>query len=286
MIRASITSPLAAYALSGFCSGHVHSVFSSSFNVGLEGELVHVGRSDALLSCTGASVPSDAMAGLLAGLRAGDVAVARGGSLRLYKRSGTEVIDVRGVPVADCSVPRISLDDAAWALDVMAPARSACTTGLPADGRTAAHLAALSAPDPSPKAVLAAARHLTGRGAGLTPAGDDLLLGYACALKMTGALAASLEALAVDARGLTTDVSLSYAEAFKRGWVNPVYASLARAASRRDREGMLRAIDAVTGIGHTSGADALLGMAIGFSRACSSCKGSRRCSPSHDRCVA
>lgn len=264
MIRASITSPLAALSLSGFRAGHVHSVFSSSFNVELEGELVHVGRSDALLSCTGLAVPSDAMAALLDGLAAGGVAVARGGALRLYKRSGTEVVDAAGAPVADCSVPRISLGDAAWALGRIKALAPWDHIGIALDQTAREHLAALSSPGGGRPGVEKAVDYLVGRGAGLTPSGDDILMGYAAACMMLG-FDSGAEGLVARSLSLsTTDVSASYYRALARGWANPVYRRLALAASSRDAHGFDRCACAIAGIGHTSGMDSLLGMALAF----------------------
>lgn len=260
-------SPYALEALSGHVTGTVHSVFASSFNVELAGRLVHVGAVPALLACTGLSVAASALVDALSCVRVGDLAVARKGTLRLYGRAGVAELDSRKAPTAACCVPVLAGGSwARWAHDRLRSWGLPSGVGLPFDERSASCLDALSAACVSDRELNAAVHHLVGRGSGLTPSGDDVLLGYGTALQMAGerteALARALKARA----NATTAVSASYFDAFAHGYVNPIYVELARALDSRNVLSFERAVLQIRGIGHTSGNDALMGLMAGFSR--------------------
>ena len=100
---------------------------------------------------------------------------------------------------------------------------------------------------------------LVGRGAGLTPSGDDALAG---ALLVTHALGAGHAlADAVRARlGATTAVSAALLDAAADGYAARPVVTLVDAAVATDLAGVRRALPAVLAIGHTSGADTVIGI--------------------------
>ena len=108
-------------------------------------------------------------------------------------------------------------------------------------------------------AVVAA---LAGRGSGLTPAGDDVLGGLLVVLRTAGH----------DERALLDAVSGARTHAISRAFlawaargqaVEPVHLLLA-ALARGDRAAARRHQEAVLALGHTSGADLLLGLRLGL----------------------
>lgn len=267
LVGAVQMSPVCEPLLVGSCTGRVHSVFATSFNVEFGGRLVHVGRASDAFSCTGFSVEDDSMPGLLSGLAAGGVVTMREGTLRLYKRAGVTAIDLRRASAVACEIePVLDANEAAWAAERLGELPLAELVGLDLENpRCVRALQTLTSPVASDRDLSSALSCLVGRGAGLTPSGDDVLLGYACARAACGDPGPSAEALAALARGRTTDVSVSYFEALAAGLVNPVYLDVLKATTRRDRAGFDRAARDVLAIGHTSGADALCGLALGFS---------------------
>lgn len=258
-------SPFAKNALGKAGIGHVEGVFVTSFNVRLDGGLVHVGRSCDELSCIGLSVEPAAMDELLSGLVSGAVCVASEDALRVYRVGGLARIFTAEAELVSCSVPSLTgLGLALWASRQLADYVSRAACGLPEGHRTEAALAALA--EPAGDAELEeAVSYLCGRGLGLTPSGDDVLLGYACARRAFGMEEGLGERICSMARERTTSVSASYAEAFAAGYVNPAYARALEAVRACDEAALKAAVHAILEIGHTSGADALLGLSIGFS---------------------
>ncbi len=110
----------------------------------------------------------------------------------------------------------------------------------------------------------AVATEIAGRGPGLTPSGDDLLIGILHALtvwpRLAGArAAASVRDLLVDAvRPRTTRISGAYLEAARHGWAAEPWHTLIHSFSESPAS-TRAAVRRLLHIGETSGADALTG---------------------------
>ena len=108
---------------------------------------------------------------------------------------------------------------------------------------------------------------LAGLGAGLTPAGDDFLLGAMVAIWSThsrseaAALAGSISEEAV---WRTTSLSAAWLRSAARGEVAAPWHDLLDGMTAHSRERMLAAAERILDMGHTSGADALAGLVVGL----------------------
>lgn len=278
VIEARRVSPFVGPLLSGSRAGCVQGVFSTSFNVEFDGRIVHVGRDSDLFSCTGLSITQDDMAALAPGLVAGNIATIRDGVLRLYATMGVVEVDVNGATVVPCAVPRVPDEKSAgWAASRLAGLPLRERTGLPSSQETRRALSALADSGSLPHAVEEAVAHLTGRGPGLTPSGDDVLLGYTCCRVAFGMGDGLADLVVRKATGATTPVSVSYAQALAEGFINPVYRKLLCAATDCNQFEFMEAVRMIERVGHTSGIDALLGLSLGFSYVCT-----RAASPIHE----
>ena len=132
--------------------------------------------------------------------------------------------------------------------------RAACGAVGCSNGRSGSHLGTRLGEEPS-----TAVRGLVGRGAGLTPSGDDALAG---ALLVAAALGTGTTlADAVRARlGATTAVSAALLDAAADGYAARPVVTLVDAAVVGDAATVGRALPAVLAIGHTSGADTVTGI--------------------------
>jgi hypothetical protein len=103
---------------------------------------------------------------------------------------------------------------------------------------------------------------LSGLGSGLTPAGDDVLAGLFVVLAAAGVDQGMLTEAAAGAR--THAISRAFLRWAARGQaVEPVHLLLGALASS-DRAGACAHQQAVLALGHTSGADLLLGLRLGL----------------------
>lgn len=279
-------------------SGAVHSVFSSSLNVALDGFLLHVGSSEAPLSCLGATVPACEMAELLAVAEPGDRALYRNGTLRIYNRSRVSFLTLDPAPVRPMGVKALetvlpdnfvaSLRRELHALDLVRH------IGLPWSDRSrdaVNELVRFSAlcrrvgerggsprDATSLKAVVCAMRgavaYLVGRGLGLTPSGDDVLMGFGTALRflhredVSNVEQVFFNAVSEEIPRKTTAVSEAYYQALTGGYANEDYLELLEVIRSRNASALRGALLRVLELGHTSGADSLLGFGAAFGCLC------------------
>ena len=247
--------------------GHVHSVFATSFNIEFSGRIVHVGAAGEPFSCIGFTLDAGELARLLPRLKAGYVAAVQEGILRIYTLDGVVELDLNAAAVVDCACPQIEVEDANWIFIQLSGQGVAEKSGLAGDATATAAVTVLACADWRGEEGTRALDTLIGRGPGLTPSGDDFLLGYALALKACGSDDDLAAHIVRASRGRTTDVSLAYIEALAAGWVNPVWIDLTQAVRERRLVDFDRCVQVMVGIGHTSGWDALFGCAVGFRRA-------------------
>lgn len=115
-------------------------------------------------------------------------------------------------------------------------------------------------------AFLDGVRALIGLGEGLTPAGDDCVVGALAMLRrlrpeFLARRPALRQQLATAARGATTDVGREFLlHALDGAFSEPMIALLMAASEAKAREGARRLLS----VGRTSGADALLGMRLAW----------------------
>ena len=108
-----------------------------------------------------------------------------------------------------------------------------------------------------------------GRGPGLTPSGDDVIVGVISTLWSAGAFApgrlASLRrSLHLAAGERTTDVSAEYLHYVCRGMVAGPLHQLLTALHRRDSPATIEAANRLRNFGHTSGMDSALGVILAW----------------------
>jgi hypothetical protein len=114
-----------------------------------------------------------------------------------------------------------------------------------------------------PRRCSIGAQHAAGAGIGLTPAGDDFLMGVLLALwlglKNPGRYMSSLLA---GAAGRTGRLSMAFLNASGRGQAGQAWHLLVGALAEDDVSGISAATTVILGAGHTSGADALCGFTL------------------------
>lgn len=115
-----------------------------------------------------------------------------------------------------------------------------------------------------PVAVADATQRLAGLGPGLTPSGDDVLVGTLLALivrpsEQTEPLP---RAIMASAAGRTTRISMAYLEAAARGEASETWHRLIAALPENDHTQLLTAARRVIAFGETSGADMLAGFLL------------------------
>lgn len=265
----------------------VHSVFRSAVNIRLANNnlLTLVASSEADLPQGMRVDTPDDFSFENGTLRVGDLATCREGLLRL----GSLTIDLRGARRWTCDLPALRADPSnpsvATAWRIVWDALNTRQAELHADiiardllrsdstfRAGAAMRGLLDATRQFDLASPAPVHALIGLGAGLTPSGDDLLVGYLaglwCAVQGRGERAAFLSRLGevvIRLSSQTTDISRAYLYHAARGQVSSRLADLAEAICRGENSNRFLAIlESALQVGHTSGMDAVTGLLIGL----------------------
>lgn len=245
--------------------GYVHSVFRTSLNVEVNGFLLHIGGASSPLSCCGANVPADVLEAALARSRTGDRAIVRQGVLSVYDIEGVWSIDLHELEVKSLSVASpIAFGRLAALERELDELGLEGRIGLARDDRFDEVVRLLERSEPCDEEYQAAIGFLLGRGLGLTPSGDDVLVGYGIALWMQGRARRFARVLDGMLKGQTTDVSASYLRAMVAGHANQGYCELGEAAAAGESARVSQALAGLQRVGHTSGNDGLFGFAVGL----------------------
>lgn len=292
-MNVSSVSDYALKLLGEQAQGNVHSVFATSFNVELAGRLVHIGPDDAPLSCLGAAIAAGEMALVLRAIEAGDPVIWDGRDLVVRSRSRTLAFGFAQAPVRCMRIPRdIATDGAGLDAELYRSIDGLRLTehiGLPWEGeersRTALmNLARFSSmclahelgfesslrAESASRAMRSAVDYLAGRGLGLTPSGDDVLCGFGCALRFLYGMQPLSQRFfdelvqSVLGCGKTTAVSEAYLAAVCEGYANEDYLELCATLAAHEVVKLPARLSRVLEVGHTSGADGLLGFAAAF----------------------
>jgi len=254
--------------LSNHDCGNVTSIFTHSLNIQFPGILFHVGRQSETLSCLGITLPDDQVMSVLRQVKLNDVARFINGAVYIYTQKAVVPLPVEVLDLVDLNVPT-NLDwqclsqpigacfaeipfQTKWGLDGIANVEQVKNQLVEATSETA---------------IRNVANHLVGRGRGLTPSGDDVMVGFTTALTAFQDVRTSLwQSVLKELAGqkLTTSVSTGYLYAAADGVASQKLIRLVQAVKHSQSEEIRLAIQEVENFGHTSGIDTLFGFWSGL----------------------
>ena len=254
-------------------TGRVHSVFRSAINITLDGDLVTIvpdeagGQPNGILLSTATDFRTlRVRAGMLVEIDGTLVRVL--GADLLVRLDAARPWSAR-IPVTDGRhwATRSPAVQALARRDARDTATAPAMAGLMSIPAAPARLAALreAVAHNDRDAAAIAARPLVGLGPGLTPSGDDALVGIEAALRALGHPAAGFLARALDdVTERTTDVSTALLRRAARGeFTERIQRLLAALLDENDSE-LPAAIERAVAWGATSGRDCLLGVIAGL----------------------
>lgn len=248
----------------------IHSVFRSSVNLRAGPRLITC-TADAVRAPHGVEMASADLAGLRRLGTARPTAELRWhAQTRTLTSEGDDLVipAIARPQVFDATIPLVSIDGVRGQLppliDLLAQTRPATGLGdqwpaLTADARLTRAVRSILEYAVDPPLL-----HWIGRGPGLTPSGDDFLVGMIAASWCVGAVTAQPLSrmgarLETAARRQTTDISVEYLHYACRGMAAGALCDLLAAVGGGDSSAVLAAVGRLRRHGHTSGMDYLLG---------------------------
>ncbi len=274
-------------------TGRICGKFQNSFNVefsamqnnGETSFLLHVGSLSRPLCCFGLSVAAEEMERLLLSCEEGSAVTFKCGKLMVYGRGvqfRMDLADRAGFKRKNLRIKENGISGVSTAAGLKTEYENGIfgllkreiegggwqgRMGLSWDNdfrKYAAVLAGRSGAADKQKAAV----YFAGRGRGLTPGGDDILLGYAAVMKAAGQeeVFSLSEYLPLQLRLGTTAVSRAYFRALDDGFVNEDFRDFLLCIFEGGENRAEEVIKRIKGLGHTSGHDTLFGAYLALIR--------------------
>ena len=292
-IRYGRMSSMVPGLLAGHHTGRIHSLFCTSLNLQFGERLVHMGTEEHGLCCFGVTVGDREMKLILEACREDNLVIFKKNGLYLYGVGRLIVLELEEFEVVDLTIPNILTHP-----DLQSRERPSSTEKLQAEqlqteqGKTASlmehsilyrelELAAdllelgvernenfvtysrILAESKDLDEIEAAVRFFCGRGQGLTPGGDDILVGYGAVLQAFGKAEEFVRVLQRNSLK-TTDVSSAYLTAMMEGFANEIFCDIILQILHEEVLKLRQLLCRMEKIGNTSGRDTIYGMYLGF----------------------
>lgn len=263
-------SNLVPLYLKEFSVGKVHSKFNNGLNVHIADYLIFIGRSGTPLSAFGLKIADEKLQQLLNCVSVGDLVVSKQSKFIFYSDSGVITICYEELAEIDVRLPRVTCSVKAIPDSLLYQSLAVIEfeqfIGLELNEKTVKYVELLVHADKEKWYVNSKIiNFFTGRGQGLTPSGDDILLGFTLALMLFGQFNAWKKALAMEVTDdKTTLIGVAYLRALLAGYASEQFIRLVKLMDSTERHAIAAAIDEARSFGHTSGNDTLFGFFLGL----------------------
>lgn len=261
-----IVSKYISDEFSDTASGYVHSLFTTSLNIMLEGKLVNISSKPGFLSSFGINIPESTMNEIQNNVLVSNLVTIKRHEIRIYGHQRQNIISLLNCKLDNLTIPRGSAENIIKSkiIDRLAKIDFSNEIGMQMTPKTQKVIRYLSESplidlDVNEEAIL----HLIGRGLGLTPSGDDLLLGYTMVLMSVEKGVSWQKQLQALLEQRTTDISLAYFKALFDHQASNYFIKLLNSIHTLDVSGIDDGILQLMKYGSTSGYDTLFGIYLG-----------------------
>lgn len=249
--------------------GKVHSVFSTSFNVTVDNQLINFSRAEMSLSAHGCLLKKEIINHLLDRCKAGDLVRVDKGVFTFYTSREVLKIDISSMDEIDLSIPKLLI-----------PIRSISETSSYTVLKSLAYKDKLGLDlneemnrsfdvlkkvySSSDDEIASVIDYLIGRGKGLTPSGDDILVGFTMIRKAFLGTDKFEDLFKSRLNNhFTTDISHAYFNALFSGFISSHFITLIESMEKYNKE-VIELTEQIGKYGHTSGYDTLFGFYLGL----------------------
>jgi hypothetical protein len=268
-IRETKSNLLSLY-LKNHTIGKVHSKFDNGLNIQFGDSLIYIGCMGTPLSAFGLNIEKQKLKQILSSTNIGDAVVNKDDKLIFYSIYEIVNIDYKNVEQADLKLPKINCSISqvpdTKLYSYLKNMEFEKLIGIELDERTCKHTELLLSSNKLDLNMNSEIiRFFSGRGKGLTPSGDDILIGFTLALMTFDKLDNWTRALAAGITpSTTTMISVAYLKALLEGYASEYFIQLVKLLDEEDIEIIEETIKKVQSFGHTSGNDTLFGFSIGL----------------------
>jgi hypothetical protein len=247
-------------------TGIVHSMFANSINIKIEGKIININARQDFLSSFGLRVSKIKVDEIIKYCELNNVVVIKNHEIWIYGRYKEIIISLLDYKSVNLKIPILSVSNILKSKVIDKLEQLDYLNGLGIENTQTLkevnqYLKTSSLTDL--EANEEAMMYLIGRGQGLTPSGDDLLMGFTMILMSIGVdkpWSLQLEKMVKDK---STDISLAYYKALFDKHISSYLLDLLISINQLDEMGMDKSVLTLVNYGNTSGYDTLFGCYIG-----------------------
>lgn len=247
--------------------GKIHSVFEQSLNLMVNEHLINLSASGNFLSSFGVQLSPPVFQEIRPFCQQGNVVRLTQQSLVIYSQVGIKRLSFSDIKIVPLNIGAIEpiMATVLMLKEILTTKQLEKRLGLPGGNRERMYFDFLQNPEMDDEKWLALVEYFVGRGKGLTPSGDDLLMGYLFILKLyQHKFYQVLELQLHKMDRFTTDVSWNYLSALLLGYVSSPFIELRNGLEEELPYNELnQLVEAILAIGHTSGSDSCYGLLLG-----------------------
>ena len=270
LVNREARSNLLPFYLKKRSVGKVHSKFNKGLNLQFDDDLVFVSSIENPLTAFGLNLGKEKLEHILDSVRIDDLVINKENRLIFYSVCGTieiyyndiEEVDLQ-FPKIKCGIYEIRSTRLYQYLETIAFEK---LIGIDLDEKTVQSIELLLKSDKADLDLnFIIIKFFAGRGKGLTPSGDDILIGFTMALMMFGEFDIWKKALALlVTKDTTTMISVAYLRALLQGYVSENFIRLLKLVDDEEPGSVEKTLKDVMSVGHTSGCDTLFGFLLGL----------------------
>ncbi|MGM0123103.1 hypothetical protein IGI37_000469 [Enterococcus sp. AZ194] len=243
--------------------GQVHSLFEHSLNLSFGERLINVTTASTFLSSFGLRISEEAFQRVRTVVKRGELVRLTEEKIVFYSQKSVQTISLAPFAVKDLLIPEIVYQEKRIE-QLITYLTSLCLEdrlGIEGTKKEQSYVVSLVNNQQSQTIV----PYFVGRGKGLTPSGDDLLLGYLFMLKLYAQPQTKFWKEEIQrVIHTTTSISANYFFALSEGFASSVFIELADYLKEpHSTKSLEQVIEAILSVGHTSGADMCYGLLIG-----------------------
>lgn len=269
-INREVRSNLLPLYLKSNSVGRVHSKFNNGLNIQLGDFLIYISSADTSLSAFGLNIDRGKLGEILDAAKIGDIVVNKDDKLTLYCTPQIITINYKVIEELNLKLPQIKCGIGEISntklYNCLKGIKFKESIGLDLDETTVKNINLLVDGDKGDLGINSGIiKFFSGRGRGLTPSGDDIIIGFTLALMIFGNFHNWTRALKLELlENRTTIISKMYLKALLSGYVSEDFNQLARLMDSSDTDFIEKTIKRVQSFGHTSGNDTLFGFYLGL----------------------
>ncbi len=253
--------------------GKVHSKFKNGINIQFEDILIYISHTESALSAYGINIEKNKLQDIIENLDIKDIVIFKEGKFTFYSTYKNITLNLEEIELVDLRIPGIQVNQAeienTILYGILKDYDFKNNIGLNLDNISNYYVNLLVNSDKKNTKLNEEIIHFfSGRGKGLTPSGDDILIGFTTAI-----LAFNEDQIyetwikdiyLLISEKITTEISVSYIRALTKGYLSYSFIELIYSMNFKEEKYVYEVINKIKNFGHTSGIDTLFGFFLGL----------------------